>query len=215
MSLKKIINNWHYISVYLAGLSALIALFLPIDTVQKCLLASITILFLHFFEEFGYPGGFPLLGMRVMMNSNELDSTKWNCNNLNSMFGNWGFLILLYIMPLLLPSVRFLTLSAMMFLFAEVAMHLIIFPLKTKKFYNAGQITAVLGLGTIGFYYFSQVFDAKLVAWHDYALAVAWFIAVFLFCFRSSVYWNLGKKEGYTLSDITAYGASFIEKKKI
>ena len=52
--MKKAINIWHYISVYLAGLAALIALFAPVDPVQKCLLASITILFLHFFEEFGY-----------------------------------------------------------------------------------------------------------------------------------------------------------------
>lgn len=131
------------------------------------------------------------------------------------MFGNWGFLVLLYILPLMLPSIYFLTLSAMMFLFAEVLMHLIIFPLKTKEFYNAGQFTAVLGLGIIGVYYFTSVFDSQMVAWNDYALAVVWFISVFLFCFRSKLYWNLGKKEGYALTDITAYGAGFIEKKQV
>ncbi|MBQ7479128.1 MAG: HXXEE domain-containing protein [Selenomonadaceae bacterium] len=210
--MKKAVNMWHYISVYLAGLSALVAIFAPVDPVQKCLLASIAILFLHFFEEFGYPGGFPLLGMKVMMNSTEMDSTKWNCNNLNSMFGNWGFLVLLYILPLFLPSVRFLTLSAMMFLFAEVLMHLIIFPVKLREFYNPGQITAVLGLGIIGVYYFGTVFEPQMFVWYDYALAVLWFVAVFLFCFRSKLYWNLGKKEGYALTDLTAYGVGFNEK---
>ena len=211
--MKKAINIWHYISVYLAGLAALIALFAPVDPVQKCLLASITILFLHFFEEFGYPGGFPLMGMKVMMNSDEMDSTKWNVNNLSSMFGNWGFLVLLYVLPLILPNVRFLTLSAMMFLFAEVFMHLILFPVKLKTFYNAGQITGVLGLGFIGCYYFTTVFNAATFVWYDYVLAVVWFVAVFMFCVRSKLYWSLGKKEGYALTDVTAFGADFNSKK--
>ena len=149
------------------------------------------------------------MGMKVMMNSDEMDSTKWNCNNLSSMFGNWGFLILIYILPLILPNVRFLTLSAMMFLFAEVFMHLILFPVKLKTFYNAGQITAVLGLGSIGCYYFTSVFDPQMFVWYDYILAIIWFVAVFLFSFRSKLYWNLGKKEGYALTDQTAYGAGF------
>lgn len=207
--MKKFITIWHYISVYLAGVSAMIALFVPVNEIQKCLLASITVMFLHFFEEFGFPGGFPLMGMKVMMNSDEMDSTKWNCNNLNSMFGNWSALFLLYILPLILPNVRFMTLSAMLFLFAEVFMHLILFPLKLKAFYNPGQITAVLGMGAIGCYYFTTVFEPQMVVWYDYVLAVVWFVAIFLFCFRSKLYWNLGKKDGYALTDQTAYGANF------
>ncbi len=164
--MKKLINIWHYVSVYLAGLTALIAIFAPVSPVQKCLLAAIVVLFLHFFEEFGYPGGFPLIGMRVMMRSDEMDTKKWNVNNLSSMFGNWGFLLLIYILPLILPGVRFLTLSAMMFLFAEVLMHFVIFPVRLKTFYNAGLITA-LGLGAIGIYYFTTVFDSTMFVWWD------------------------------------------------
>ena len=209
--MKKAVNIWHFISVYLAGLTALLAIFLPVSATQECLLASITILFLHFFEEFGYPGGFPLMGMKVMMNSDELDYRKWDCNNLNSMFGNWGFLFLIYVLPLLLPNVRFLTLAAMMFLFAEVFMHLILFPVKLKKFYNAGQITSS-GLGVIGLIYFTQVFNPAAVVWYDYILAVICFVVVFLFCFRSKLYWDLGKKPGYELTELTAYGAGFQKK---
>ena len=99
--------------------------------------------------------------------------------------------------------------SAMMFLFAEVFMHLILFPVALKTFYNAGIITAVCGLGFIGCYYFTRVFDASMYVWYDYVLAVVWFVAVFMFCFRSKLYWNLGKKPGYDLTEITAYGAGF------
>ena len=75
--MKKFVNNWQNISVLFA-LVAGIAAFVADDIITKLLLASIAVVFLHFFEEFGFPGGFPLMGMRVLMKSKEPDSTKWN-----------------------------------------------------------------------------------------------------------------------------------------
>ena len=62
---------------------------------------------------------------------------KWNCNNLSSMFGNWGFLLMVYV------------------------------------------------------------------------LAVLWFIVNFVFFFRSKLYWNLGKKSVYALTEQSAFGVWF------
>ena len=198
--MKKFINVWHYVSVYLAGLTALIAIFFPVTEIQKCFLAAITILFLHFFEEFGFPGGFPYMGMKVLMKSEETDSTKWSCNNLSSMFGNWGFLFLLYIIPLIFP-INFLILSGMLFLFAEVFMHLILFNVAMKTFYNPGMITGIFGCGAIGIYYFTQVFDKNIFVTTDYIFAVIYFVAVFVFSFRSKLYWDLGKNSVTTLQN--------------
>ena len=50
--MKKIVNNWYVISVYLAGFTALAAVFLTNDPMKKVLLASSTMLLLHFYEEF-------------------------------------------------------------------------------------------------------------------------------------------------------------------
>lgn len=204
--MKALINNWHYVSVYLAGAVALTAILGTFDITTELLLAAIAIFFLHFFEEFGFPGGFPLMGMKVLMGSTEMDSSKWDCNNLSSMFGNWGFLLLVYGLPLLLPNVRFMTLAAMLFLFAEVIMHLLLFNLRLKSFYNPGFVTGVFGMGAIGIYYFLNVFTAEAFLVYDYILAVVWFVAVFLFCFRSKLYWSLGRKKGYALTDQSAYG---------
>ena len=146
------------------------------------------------------------MGMKVLMNSREKDSTKWNCNNLSSMFGNWGFLFLLYALPLIFYDIRFLTLAAMMFSFAELFMHLLLFNIKQKSIYNPGTVTAVFGLTPIAIYYFSNVFNGSLFAWYDFVIAILWFIAVFWFCFRSPVYWGLGKLKGYALTRRTAYG---------
>ena len=206
MKIKKFINNWYNISVGLAVISAVIAIFGVDDITQKLLWGSIAILFLHFFEEFGFPGGFPLMGMKVLMNSKERDSSKWNCNNLNSMFGNWGFLFFLYILPLIFTDVRFLTLAAMMFLFAEFLMHVVLFNVKQKTIYNPGLITALFGLTPLGVYYFANVYEGSMYAWYDFIIAVAYFIAVFWFCFRSPLYWGLGSLKGYALTRRSAYG---------
>ena len=141
--MKKLVNNWHNVSVFLAGATALVAILVPMGDVSRLLLAAIAVLFLHFFEEFGWPGGFPYMGMKVLMNSSEMDYTKWGVNNLSSMFGNWGFLLLVYVLPLFVPGVRLLTLAAFMFLFAEVVMHCVLFPVRLKSLYNAGLITTI------------------------------------------------------------------------
>jgi len=204
--MKRIVNNWHYISVYIAAALFLIVAFLITDPLQKVLLSSAAVLSLHFFEEFGWPGGFPFLGMKVMMNSTETDSTKWNCNNLNSMYGNWLSLLLIYILPVFLPKVRFLVMGAMFLSVAELMGHLIVFNVKQKTLYNPGAVTAIFGLVPIACYYFLNLYDPAQFVWYDYALGFVWFAGIFYLCFRSPLYWNLGKKPGYPLTDHSAYG---------
>ena len=206
--MRRVINNWHNVSFLLAIFTALIA-FAVDDIVQKILLASIAVLFLHFFEEFGFPGGFPWMGVKILLNSNEMNSAKWNCNNLNSMFGNWSFLILVYALPLILSDVRFLLLAAMIFSLMELAMHLILFNVKRKTLYNPGMLTGVFGLAPIAIYYFANVHDGGLFVWSDYVAAVAWCVVVFWFSFRSPLYWSLGRLKGYKLTAQSAYGISY------
>lgn len=60
-------------------------------------------------------------------------------------------------------------------------------------------MTAIFGMGPIGVYYFTNVFDSSLYLWYDYVLAVGWIVAVFLFCFRSKIYWGLAEKKDMRL----------------
>ena len=204
--MKKLVNNWHHISVYLSGLFALLAVLLPVDIVIRLLLLSSALLALHFYEEFGWPGGFPYMGVKVLLGKDERDPSKWNCNHLSSMFGNWTGLVFIYLMPVFFPNVRFLTMSAMLFNFMELFMHLVLFNVRLKKLYNPGLITAVFGLAPVSFYYFFGVFDASAFLWYDYVIAVVYFAIVFWFCFRSPLYWNLGKKSGYEFNEQSAFG---------
>ena len=134
--MKSFVNNWATISLILAVIVALIINFASFNFTQNILLALIVCLLLHFYEEFGFPGGFPYVGMKVLMNSKEKNPARWGANNLNSLFGNWGFLFLVYVLPLMIPSIRFLTLAAILFSFLEFFMHAILFNRKLKTFYN-------------------------------------------------------------------------------
>ncbi len=204
--MKKIVNNWYIISVYLAGFTALAAIFLTEDPRQKLLLALSTMLLLHFYEEFGVPGGFPLMGVRVMLGKDEPDKTKWDCNNLNCMFGNWLALFLIYLLPMILPGVKFLFISALFLSLAELVMHLILFNVKQKTLYNPGLITGVFGIAPAAIYYIVRYFDPSVYVWYDYVIGVVYFAVVFWFCYRSPLYWSLGRKEGYVLTDQSAFG---------
>lgn len=137
---------------------------------------------------------------------------KWNVKNLSSMYGNWGFLLLVYVLPLCLTGVRFMTLAAFIFLFAEVLMHCVLFPIRLRTPYNAGLVTS-LGAGAIACcYFFGGVFDGSLFLWHDWVIAVLWFAAVFVLSFRYKLYWSLSKLPGYPLTEQSAFGPFKIEK---
>ena len=67
-------------------------------------------------------------------------------------------------------------------------------------------VTGVVLMGAIGLYYYTTVFDASILVWWDWVLAVVWFVAVFVFCFHSPLYWKLGDVPGYPLEEQTAFG---------
>lgn len=210
--MKSIINNWHNISLVAAFATLLLILLGNWNFTQVIILSLIVCMFLHFYEEFGFPGGFPYMGVKVLLRKDELDTEKWGANNLNSMFGNWTALILLYVVPLLFPGLRFLTLAAVLFSFLECFMHLVLFNVKLKSFYNPGIVTAVLGMTLISIYYFMNIPGSQVFYWYDYPIALLWCIAVFLFCFRSPLYWKLGSIEGYPFTRRSAFG---FEQKKV
>lgn len=193
---KKFVKNWYLISVFIAGVYALILYFGDWNIREKMLLASSIFIFLHFFEEFAFPGGFPWVGMKVELGIKDNDPKDWPLNELNAMFGNWWFAVFVYLLPLFLPDVRFLTLAAALFAFLEVLMHLFFFNISLKTWYNPGLFTAVFGLMPVSLFYFYQVWDQHLYGWPDILLAVVWMGFNYWMGFRSPVYKTLGKKNG-------------------
>lgn len=203
--MNKFIKNWYYVSVYIAAAFALILALGNWDLRQKMLLGSTFFIFLHFFEEFAFPGGFPYVGVKVELGIKDMDTSKWPLNQVNALFGNFCFAVLVYILPLFLSNVRFLTLAAAIFAFAEVLMHLVVFNIALKKWYNPGLLTAVFGLLPISLFYFSQVWSQHLYSGKDLILALVWIVFNYWLTFRSPIYKDLGKmsdRYGFTEEEV-------------
>ena len=135
---KKLASNWYWISAFLAGACALALAMGDWDVRQRFILASVVVLFLHFFEEFGFPGGFPWMGLHVERGTVDVDSKSRDLNQLNSLIGNWWFIVAVYLAALLLPDLRFLTVALGVMAVLEVCMHAIGFNVGVRSFYNPG-----------------------------------------------------------------------------
>lgn len=203
---KKFFDTWYCVSVYIAATFVLALVLGNWDIREKMLLGSSFFIFLHFFEEFGFPGGFPYVGMKVELRITGMDPRHWPLNQANAMFGNFCFAVLVYLLPLFLPDVRFLTLAAAIFAFAEVLMHLVVFNIALKTWYNPGLLTAVFGLLPISLWYFSQVWEQHLYSWGDVGLAIVWIGFNYWLAFRSPIYKKLGKlsdRYGFTDAEVS------------
>lgn len=210
---KGLLNNWHNISAFLAGLLAVVLTVGNWDARQRMLLGSAAIIFLHFFEEFGFPGGFAPMGMKVELRITDPDASHWPLNQLNTMAGNWLFAVLVYVLPLFLPDVKFLTLAAALFGFLEVLMHAFVFNIALKRVYNPGFATAVFGLLPISLRYFAGIWGQHLYSGADIALAVVWMVFNYWLGFRSPLYKKLGTmsdRYGFTPEEV-AKGQRFLK----
>lgn len=198
---KWIFKNWYHISVFVASLFALILALGNWNFTQKILLCSMIFIQLHFFEEFGFPGGFPWIGMKVEMKMVENDPKKWPLNNASAFWGNQWFAVFVYLLPLFLPQVRFLTLAAIIFAFAELIMHLGFFNIALKTWYNPGSFTAVFGLVPLSLVYLYKTLGTGLYSWMDLIIAFIWILFNYWMAFRSPIYKYLGKKSEYAFSN--------------
>jgi hypothetical protein len=196
-----ILKNWYLIAVYIASLFVLILVLGSWNFTQKILLAGMIFIQLHFFEEFAFPGGFPWVGMKVEMKMVDDDPKKWSLNNASAFWGNQWFAAAVYLLPLFLPQVHFLTLAAIIFAFAEFLVHFVFFNLSLKTWYNPGLFTAAFGLVPLSIVYLSKTLGIGIYSWFDLVIALVWAGFNYWMAFRSPIYQTLGRKSEYAFSD--------------
>ncbi|MEE8715442.1 MAG: HXXEE domain-containing protein [Coriobacteriales bacterium] len=195
-------ENWYKVSVFCAGACAVALALGDWDLRSRTILAATAVLFLHFFEEFGFPGGFPWVGLHVEMHIEGTDARQWPLNRLNAMFGNWWYAAVVYLLALVLPGVRFLTLAVALFAFLEVLMHVVVFNAALRTWYNPGLVTAAFGLMPISIAYLVRIAGAGLYTWVDVVLAFVWIVFNYWVAFRSPIYAWMGRKsDRYAFSD--------------
>ena len=194
------IKQWYNISVYVAGFLGLVLALGDWTFESKIILASTIFIFLQFFEEFAWPGGFAPMAMKVELKLDSSDPKEWPLNNLSAWYGNWWFALSVYFLALFLPDIHFLTLAVVLFSFAELLMHGLFFPIALKKIYNPGLLTTLIGLVPLSIAFF--VGTDLSFSWLDYLLALGWIGLNYWLAFQSPIYKTLGKSsDRYAFSE--------------
>lgn len=161
---------------------------------EPLLLANFAVMSLHFFEEFAYPGGFPVVANIYMLKGT--DPGK-GLNQVSALFGNWWFAYVVYLLPLFFHPFLALVLTPPMFGLVEVVMHGLVLPLLIKRFYNPGLWTSLCGFLPLGIVHLVYAHQHDHATGWDYLWAFIYPALTYVLVFRvfaNNVLGKLGEK---------------------
>lgn len=198
--MKKIVAHWYELAIYIAAGIAMVLALGTWSFEQRLLLLSLCLLHIHFFEEFGFPGGFVWGGLKVENGQVDPDVGKWPLNMLSAWWGNEWFALSVYTTPLFLPQYHWLVLAAVIFAFAEVLMHVVVFNIGLRSWYNPGLVSALVGLMPVSIWYLLRTLPQGQFNWFDLVLAIIWIAVNYWMAFKSPICQFLTAKVDYRLS---------------
>lgn len=198
--MKRIIAHWYELAIYIAAGVAMVLALGTWTFEQRILLLGLCLLHVHFFEEFGFPGGFVWGGLKVEQGQVDSNVGKWPLNMLSAWWGNEWFALSVYTLPLFLPQYHWLVLAAVIFAFAEVLMHVVIFNLGLHSWYNPGLASVLLGLLPTSIWYLLRVLPQGHFNWLDLLLAILWIAGNYWMAFKSPICKAFTAKTDYRLS---------------
>lgn len=165
-------RHWYDIGLGLALITLTLQAFLRIKGLQLILLLNLVVLFLHQFEEYHWPGGFPWIFNEVVKRHGDSPADRYLLNQNSAAFINimaWPF----YLVPTLFPGTIWLGLGQVLFgLVGQVIFHGVVANLKLKTWYNPGLAAVLLGHVPLGIWYLAEVAGHGLVQWRDWLFAL-------------------------------------------
>lgn len=175
--------NWYHINAGIAALSLsiLAAYWNHFDLVQRCLIADFAVMNLHHWEEFGFPGGFPSMCNALRMHSDR--PAHYPLNQAIAALGNNWFNYFVYLPPLFLPNIPWLTLCPMAFGLFEVVGHGIIFNIMAGRVYNPGLATSIFGFLPVAVVYLEHAYVNNLITGTDWIWAFLFAFGNYFFIF--------------------------------
>lgn len=199
--MKKWIMKWYEFMPYIAVFYALILGMFNWNIEKRALLLEIIFIHMHFYEEFGLPGGFAWGGIKVEMKKVNQDVSKWQLNQLSSFFGNEWFSFIVYLPTLFFPKIHWLILAAIIFAFIELLGHLVVFNIGLKSLYNPGELSAII-LSIISVWYLIQTIPKGIFNWYDLFIALIWIGLNYWIAFRSPIFRYFNSKKQYSFSKV-------------
>lgn len=180
--MKFILKQWYNLS---AVIGVAILLFTVVTWshwhyLQALALLNLGVIFLHFFEEFGFPGGFPKFCNTMFAMKNSPAPDRYPLNPMSALWINWGTVIVMYLVPVFFPEQIWLGLVPMIFGgMAQLLMHGVVNNVMLKSRYNAGLATTALGHVPLFIAYVYHIETHHLATMWDYVigtlLMVLWY----------------------------------------
>lgn len=136
--LKAICRHWYNIGLAVAlAAAALLAIFWKdMSVLLRLNTISFIAMLIHQFEEYGFPGGEPMI-MNLALQGSDIPD-QYPLNQFSAMFTNVFFAYVIYLLPVLFPNVIWLGIAPMLMGMMQFVVHGIITNLKMKSIYNPG-----------------------------------------------------------------------------
>ncbi|MBL4953699.1 HXXEE domain-containing protein [Neobacillus sp. YIM B02564] len=181
--MKFLLRHFYNISVFI-GIAIIIctAIFWSdLNVLQRLALLNLAVLNFHFFEEFGFPGGFPMFANTMFAYKDSPRPDRFPLNQMSAFLTNWGTAIVLYVPPIIWPDAIWFGLAPILFGgFAQLLMHGIVNNRMLKSVYNAGLASTVLGHLPIAIVYIYYIQTHNLASVWDYIIGtiifVVWYV---------------------------------------
>lgn len=189
--MKFLHRHWYDLSAIIGALilAALFVFWGELSVLQRLSIANLAVIFFHFYEEFGFPGGFGTLANTVLYKSSPAPD-RWPLNQNSVMIGNWSFALLFYVPPIIFPHLIWLGLMPMLFggvgqLLAHGVLNTVMLKRAGLRYrFNSGLVTTLLGHVPLAIAYGYAVETMGLATAWDWVIGFAYAVFAYAVVFR-------------------------------
>lgn len=185
--MKFILRHFYNISVFVGIVIILFTVFTwdNLEYLQILALLNLAIINFHFFEEFGFPGGFPYFANMMFGYKNSPAPDRYPLNQMSALLTNWGTGLVMYVPPIFFADQIWLGLVPILFGgLAQLLVHGIVNNRMLKTYYNSGLATVILGHLPIAILYIKYITENNLAAVLDWVLAVVLMVVYYVVVVR-------------------------------
>lgn len=170
--LKFICRHWYNIglTVAVAAAAVLAACWQDISVLLRLNTISFIAMLVHQFEEYGFPGGEPMIMNRALQGSDIPD--RYPLNQFSAMFTNVFFTYVVYLLPILFPNVIWLGIAPMLMGMMQFMVHGIMTNIKMKSIYNPGLGAVVFLHIPVGVSYIRYIIVSQLATGATWAIGI-------------------------------------------
>lgn len=177
MKILKIICRYWYDFGLVVALTAFVILIWHWEEMSALLrlnTVSFIAMLIHQFEEYGFPGGEPMIMNRVLQGSDIPD--RFPLNQFSAMLTNVLFSYVIYLLPVLFPEIIWLGISPMLMGMMQFVIHGIMTNIKMKSIYNPGLGAVVFLHIPAGVWYIVYIIRNHLASAGTWAIGIIYTI---------------------------------------